>query len=317
MKNLTLIFCALFLLQISYAQKDVYLKINHKLGSSSFGFNQTATNNMNNDFQVTRLQYYISNIVLYHDGTQTAVSNKFILANGSTTTNELLGSFNITALDSIAFGIGVGPNENHLDPSTYASSHPLAPQAPSMHWGWTSGYRFIAFEGVAGASMNDLFQMHSLGDNNYKIKTIVTAGQANGNMLEVALDADYTKALEGIDVSSGVISHGETGAAKTVIDNFNAHVFTASANSVSVVKLQDINIAIYPNPVSTKESLFIQVEDAADISILVYDLTGKLYQDAVYSNQSQTIQFKDAGSYIINVLKDGKIASTHKISVYE
>ncbi|MBK7304311.1 MAG: hypothetical protein IPI90_13940 [Saprospiraceae bacterium] len=27
---------------------------------------------------------------------------------------------------------------------------PLAFQDPSMHWGWTSGYRFIALEGMIG-----------------------------------------------------------------------------------------------------------------------------------------------------------------------
>lgn len=315
MKTIILFFCLLLAVQTSHAQKDVYFKINHLLGTSSFAFNQTTPNNIGNDFQITRLQYYISNIILYHDGTQTPISNTFILVDANTVTNELLGNFNITTLDSISFGIGVGNAENHLDPTLYTASHPLAPKSPSMHWGWTAGYRFVALEGVSGISMSDVFQMHCLGDNNYKIKTIVTPGNSISNNLEIAINADYAKALSTIDVSAGVISHGETGAARTVLNNFNASVFTDASMSVPVIKLEAVNIAVYPNPVSVGQALHVEVDQALETDIEVYDVTGKLYKNTNYSPNDQTIRFMDSGWYILKVKKEGKTIATQKISV--
>lgn len=317
MKKVLILFCLFLFTQNSYAQKNVYLKINHLLGSSSFAFNQVANNDLGTDFQVTRLEYYISNIVLYHDGTQTAVTNTFILAGGAAPVNELLGAYNITTLDSIAFGIGIGPNENHLDPSSYASSHPLGLKSPSMHWGWTAGYRFIAFEGITGASFSDLFEMHSLGDANYMIKTIITAGNLNGNTLEIPIDADYTQALRGVNLNGGIISHGENGAAKTVIDNFNAHVFSAGATSVPVIKIQDISIDIYPNPIATNSSLFINYDHIQDMDIQVYDMMGKLHKNFAFNSNTRTITFSNTGMYVLNVLKNGQILFTQKIHVHE
>lgn len=315
MKTFILFFCLALAVQTSYAQKDVYFKLNHILGTSSFAFNQSTPNDVGSDFQITRLQYYISNITLHHDGTQTPVSNKFILVDANTVTNELLGNFAVTTLDSISFAIGVGNAENHLDPTLYAANHPLAPQAPSMHWGWTAGYRFVAIEGVSGVSMSDVFQMHCLGDNNYKTKTIVTTGNAVNSDLEVVIDADYAKALSAIDVTAGVISHGETGAARTVLNNFNALVFSNGSMSVPVTKLENINIAVYPNPVRIGQALQIEVDQAFETSVEVYDLTGKACQNMNYSPDDQSIRFMDSGWYILNIKKDGKTIATQKISV--
>lgn len=315
MKTIILFFCFALATQTSFAQKDIYFKLNHLLGNASFAFNQTTANDVGSDFQITRLQYYISNIVLHHDGTQTPVSNKFILVDASTTTNELLGNFNINTLDSISFGIGVGNAENHLDPTLYAASHPLAPQSPSMHWGWTSGYRFVALEGLSGISMSDVFQMHSLGDSNYKIKTIVTPGKLVNSDLEIIIDADYAKALSTIDVSSGVISHGENGEARTVLNNFNALVFSDGSMSVSVTKLETVNISVYPNPVNLGQSLQIETDKAFDIEVEVYDLTGKTYKNVTYSPDDQSLRFMDSGWYILNIKKEGKTIATQKISV--
>jgi hypothetical protein len=315
MKTFILFFCLILAVQTSYAQKDVYFKLNHTLGTSSFAFNQTTPNNIGSDFQITRLQYYISNIILHHDGTQTPVSNTFILVDASTVTNELLGNFNLTTLDSISFAIGVGNAENHLDPTLYLAGHPLAPQAPSMHWGWTAGYRFVAIEGVSGLAMSDVFQMHCLGDNNYKTKTIVTSGNAVNNDLEVVIDADYAEALNSINVSGGVISHGETGEARTVLSNFNAFVFSNGSMSVPITKLETINIAVYPNPVSVGQALQIEVDQDFETSVEVFDITGKAYKNMTYSPDDQSVRFMDSGWYILNIKKEGKTIATQKISV--
>jgi hypothetical protein len=112
----------------SIAQTNVTLKINHKLGNQPFNFSQDATNNQGDPFEVTRLEYYIAEIKLTYDGgMDTTIQDFWILVDPSNVTNASLGSFSITNLESVSFGIGVQSSVNHLDPSSYAANHPLAP----------------------------------------------------------------------------------------------------------------------------------------------------------------------------------------------
>lgn len=163
--------------------------------------------------------------------------------------------------------------------------------------------------------MSDVFQMHGLGDSNYKVKTIVTNGYINNNDLEVIIDADYAKALHSIDVSSGVVSHGETGAARTVLNNFNTLVFSDGSMSVPVVKLASSTISIYPNPVRVGQTLTIDADESLDTSVEIYDMTGKVYSNIIASPDKKNIQFLDAGWYILNLKKEGQVITSQKISV--
>ena len=100
-----------FLLLISIAssaQQDVYLKINHKLGTADFDTLLTVSNNMADSFQVTRMYYYISKIKLTYDGGQsTTLVDTYIMVDARKPVNEFIGTFNFTTLESIEFGIGV------------------------------------------------------------------------------------------------------------------------------------------------------------------------------------------------------------------
>lgn len=300
-----------------HAQQTVNFKINHMLGNNTLMLNQTAVNNTGDDFQVTRLQYYISDIVLYHDDTSTAVANLHILVNASQSTDIQLGNFNIQQLDSVSFGIGVGPNENHLDPNTYTSTHPLAPQSPSMHWGWTSGYRFIALEGVTGTNMSDVFQMHSLGDDNYHITTIVTNGIVDGTDLDVVLNADYIEALNTLDLTGGIISHGDKGEAQVVIENFNNFVFTAASSNVSVQQLAHNSIRLFPNPVQVGQAVFLQDIRPFEHFVEVFNIYGQCVKTLIPQTQQCSVQLDKAGVYLIKISNHNKQVYTYKVQVYE
>lgn len=300
---------------VGYSQKTVYLKINHALGVDPFAFNQPAVNNLGQSFEVSRMEYYISGIVLHHDGTSTALPTTYLLVNAGTTTNELLGTFPITNLDSISFAIGVDTASNHDDPATYPSTHPLAPKAPSMHWGWASGYRFVAFEGTGGIGA-DVFQMHGLDDRNYFSQTIVTAGVNTTGNIDIVLKGDYVEALHDLNVNGGLVSHGSTGAALTTLNNFNQRVFS-DASILSIQKLAPIDLSIYPNPLKLGQALTIDSKDKLDLEVQVYDLSGKLCTTAIYNNNTQTLQFSETGIYILYVLKDGQAIATQRLQVQE
>lgn len=314
-KNLLLLLA--FAALTSMAQTNVYLKINHKLGAQAFAFSQPASNNLGNDFNVTRMEYYISDIILIHDGgMQTPATDVYILANASDSTYEMLGSYNITTLEAIRFGIGVDPSHNNLDPSSYPASHPLAPKSPSMHWGWAAGYRFAAMEGRSGADLVQFYELHALDNSNYFMQTVPTAGIANGGNLVVSLDADYEMALKNIDVSSGMIIHGAGGVAITFLQNFAWSVFKSSEGNAAMgtEELENTQaITVSPNP--SNGASFLNLHNLPEQSeILLFDITGKRMQTTV-NNGRINISALNQGIYILSVTQAGKAVHTGKIVI--
>ena len=232
------------------AQTNVNLHIEHMLGSNTFAFNQTASNNLGHSFNVVRMEYYLSEITLIHDGGQdTTIDNLWILVDAGSPTTVPLGSFNISALEGIRFAVGVDSAHNHLDPASWPTGHPLAPKSPSMHWGWAAGYRFVAMEGKSGPSLNQIFEIHALGNKNYHTFSIATSGTMNGGDLDIDLKADYEGMLHDIGLNQGLVEHGENNEAAQLLENCAYHVFTASGSaSIGVEEEQSIRFDIYPNP---------------------------------------------------------------------
>lgn len=315
----TLLAIALLIGLAAGAQNNVYFKIDHFLGAKPFAFNVAATNNYGNDFSVTRLEYYIAEIVLIHDGgMQTPVANKWILANAGSTVNEILGSFNITTLEGVKFAVGVEQSVNHLDPSSYAMTHPLSPKSPSMHWGWTAGYRFVALEGSSGPGLNQNLQIHALGNGNYFTHTILTSGISSGSDITISLHADYEMALKNIDISNGFILHGEIAEARDLLVNFNYDVFTSaegnkamSTDETSLIP----NISVYPNP--SKGNLVISAEGASEnTSYMITNIIGKTIEKGAISDSGKTsISIKNSGIYFVSILKNGVSIATEKIII--
>jgi len=305
----------------AFSQSNVYLKINHLLGSTPFVFNATTSNNFGDIFNVDRLEYYISSIAIHHDGgTITNIPNTWILANASSQVYELLGNYNIITIEKITFSIGVETPTNHNDPSLYAMSHALAPKSPSMHWGWTAGYRFIAMEGLEGtSSTNQPYELHGLGDTNYFSQTILTEGMTDANGLVIELNADYEQAVKDINIASGVISHGEVNEAKKIVENFRDHVFNPVNSTVSIGDLNNENVfKIYPNPTSSNREISYEYNGEFKNGIVeITDLRGRIIQ----TKQAKTyknvlISHLDVGVYLVSFKSDsGKTVMTKKLII--
>ncbi len=318
MKKLLLAFAIIFGLSAT-AQKNVYLKIDHFLSGNAFALNTAASNNLGNSFNVNRMQYYISNIVIVHDGgQQTAITNKWILVNATATVNEMLGSFNITTVEAVKFAIGVEQAYNHLDPASYPMSHPLAPKSPSMHWGWSGGYIFAAMDGNGGAALNQPFELHGLGDNVYYTLTLPTAGIASSNDIIIGVNADYAMALKNIDVSSGGIVHSEAGAAKTLLQNFSYNVFTSAEGNASMATAEFNGASamqFYPNPTRSNVTI-THAEIDGELEYVVLDLYGKIVaKNSLTTNGNTELNFNTSGVFFISILKDGATLRTEKIVV--
>lgn len=298
-------------------QTNVRLQINHKLGASPFQFNTAATNNNNVAFQVDRLQYYVSQITLIHDGgQQTLVPNTWFLIDAGSVFDVALGSFNISNLEGVSFGIGVEQSANHLDPSTYPSTHPLAPQWPSMHWGWSAGYRFVAYEGKSGNNFNQTWEIHALEDNLYYQNSITTSGFSLGSDLVIALDADYEKALQDLDVSSGPITHGGFGEAITLLQNFRDYVFSPSL-AVGLEEKVEFSMEIGPNPVMESEFVRVTGDFPQGSELELTDLSGKKVKSYPIDGNEYYLERPGTGLYFVSVRSNGQLLATKKLVVLQ
>lgn len=295
----------------SFAQQDVYLRFMHQWDGQVYAHNTPAVLSNGETIELSRVEYYVSSIKLYHDGGQmTDLSNIYILANAVTGTMEQsLGNLNITTLDSVSFGIGVDAGSNHADPALYDMSHPLAPKSPSMHWGWAAGYRFACVEGEAGTSSSDIVEIHALGDANYFTQTIATSGTVVGGNLIIQLDAEYTKLFSGITLTGGVILHGETGPAVTLLSNFRDSVFTVSAQNVSGIGVEEYpvsNINMYPNPASTSGAE-LTFETPITGTITVLDVAGRPVNRVELNDATSAhINVPHTGVYLVEVASGGE-----------
>ena len=317
MKKITSIIIALLGATGMQAQTNINLKINHLLKDKSFAFNQTAQNDLNNNFNVKRLEYYISGISLIHDGGKvTNAKDVYILVDAGK--NELfsLGTMDVTNVEAINFAIGVSPNVNNADPSAWPNGHALAPKSPSMHWGWSAGYRFVALEGKSGKDVNFTFEIHALGNKNYFKQSIPTNATIDNNEMTITLNADYTQSIKGIDVSSGLITHGEDDEAAYSLRNFQMNVFTSldgKGNTLSVDNFKKpLQLNVYPNPNSGYFNIDLGHISINNASYEILDITGKLIQSG---NASEQITVNEKGIYFLTVVLESGNRISKKICI--
>ena len=318
-KNLLLMVAFSICSILATAQNNIQLTINHKLGDADFQMNAPAKNNLNHDFKTDRLEYYISEISIVHDGSnETLIEELWALVNAAENTTIDLGDYPITEVEGIKFHIGVDPDHNHLDPTTYPSTHPLAPQAPSMHWGWASGYRFIAFEGEAGSDLNQLVELHGLGDNNYFTTEISVSATATNGAIDVELDADYARGLENISVNNGVIVHGENDEARTILENFRDFVFSQVSVINDATEISNLeSFEVYPTLVDENQLIVklsaLDAQSAYQISIT--DIVGQQIKmfSSIQNGQNLNLENFSNGMYIVNLIKEGQPILARKI----
>ncbi|MBK9449898.1 MAG: T9SS type A sorting domain-containing protein [Bacteroidetes bacterium] len=315
MKRLYIFLLVLSAASFSFAQQNVSLRINHKLGANPFQFGATAANNNGVEFTASRLDYYISQITLIHDGgMQTSVDTTWMLVHADQPTLQALGSFNVTSLEGVRFYIGVQNAYNHLNPTGYTAPHPLALQSPSMHWGWSSGYLFVAMNGNSGNNFVQSWEIHGLEDANYYSQTITTSGTVSGQDLIIDLDADYELALRNIDVSTGPINHGGTGIARTILQNFRDHVFSpAVITGVEVANAP--SFSIFPNPASGTTRLQVAASTATESSFVVYDYTGRIIKTIVPTAGIADLNIAVSGCYLVALQQDGQTVATQRLVI--
>lgn len=309
MKNFLIFIIALmFTSVISNAQQNIYLNINHKLGSANFALNQASQNDLLQNFKITRLDYYISSIHIIHDGGQEMlVADKYILVHSENNIHELLGTFNVTNVEGVKFSIGVEAPINNQDPTLWPASHPLSPKSPSMHWGWSAGYLFVALEGKAGSNFSTGFEMHGLKNANYFSQTQMAAGVISGNEININLDADITQAVKGIDLNAGPTDHGANATDLDVLKNFRDDVFSPSINTTAISVKGITGISIYPNP--SASTFYINNLNATPYATqaVLFDILGRKVMEQKLEISLNTLEIENAGTYNLLLMNENEV----------
>jgi hypothetical protein len=304
---------------LSKAQTNLSIEINHKLNGNSFELMAEGTTNQGHPFMIDRLEYYLSGFFITSSSGESVVfDDAFLLADASETAFINLGTTNLEDIQTLSFSVGVGPDHNNGDPTLWPSDHPLAPQWPSMHWGWTAGYRFVAIEGTE-LNQNQTFELHGLGNQNYfRIDIDINQGLYEGDAV-ISLNANTEEILYDLNLDGGLIVHGDFGAAQSALSNMAARVFeyTGAALGVNENKT-NIALEIYPNPVNNETFQVAWNSSNSDFFRLeIRDLQGKLIlEESNVMSGDQVIAGKlESGFYLVQLYSEFSLLGVKKLVV--
>ncbi len=198
------------------------IEFNNIAGDQELVLNTTDySNTAGESFNISQLQYFISNIRLGRpDGTEFVLkqdSSYFLVQENNPSTHAIqlrvpAGSYNrlhfVLGVDSIRNTMGISHRTGVLDPASSMDN--------GMYWGWNSGYIFFKMEGTCSAAPADptgshKFRYHIGGFGGYlaptinNIKTISLdlsrrgiAMPAKDKKAKIHVKADLLKVFNGI-----------------------------------------------------------------------------------------------------------------------
>lgn len=304
------------------AQSKLFLELDPKLGSDPFSLGAAVAQDTY-FYKISRLEYYVSQISVTHDGGQvTPITDTFLLVRPALKNTFDLGEHpEINNVEAVKFFIGIDTSHNHLDPANWPNEHPLALQNPSMHWGWQGGYRFMVVEGNALTDSLPYFELHSIGDVNYRFVKINTPAETGPTGKTIRLNANYAGLLKGLNLTSGISAHGTTGEIVNLVKNTTAFVFSAkTATQTEVLPIFSGKMTIAPNPAQAGQiHLGVILPIGFDYRILATDSMGRVVFDSPVSEESvDFFQKKEwvAGIYFIQLFQNGRAVAVEKLLVY-
>jgi len=312
-----------FLLYISigsavFAQsKEIIFQLNHNYNGAEFVLaeyipNEPETFLVDNQCYIVdnstpvkffRMEYYlhINHITDSSGISMNFTEDTYILVNP--TQNEYnIGSHEVSDVNKLFFHLGVAPEVNHNDPTLLEASHPLAPQNPSMHWGWSAGYRFIAIEAMLDTDHNDTLdipgQYHVVDDTYYTALDITDAVVETETSITFFIDVNYDKMFENINASEGGVFHGAFDENLALVNNIATNsVFTVTENLSLTETI--VSNGIFPNPFTN----VIQLNLKQHSRVKLFNVLGDLIEIQELNKGLQRIETEQLikGLYILTI----------------
>ena len=227
--------CLLFLIPlISFSQKGVFLNLNPVFLGVSLELGTTYTHPSDQSFSIDYLNYYVSDVIITHDGGQeiTAMPSVFLVTMENFTL--FLGNYDVQNVEHIEFTLGVPARFNTqdgadaIDISSYPSDHPLSFQDPGMYWGWAFGYMHVVTAGMP------FFELHNVGPQLAKqVSLDVIPTETSSSQIDIELFCNVDRWFNSIEFSEMLVSHGAGPENVQMMSNLlTDEVFTVSAQAL-------------------------------------------------------------------------------------
>lgn len=310
----------------SFGQKNVFLTITPKVGTSDLQMGTVYPNLNGVEFELDHFDYYLSNLHIIHDGGQDLDLSDTVFLVEPDNFILYLGYLNVTDIEQINFGVGVPSNLNTsggadaIDIAAYPVGHPLSFQDPSMHWGWTAGYMHMIIGGQADSNGDDipnaLFELHNLGDANYSLVSLpVIETEISSEHVDIALTCHVDVWLKDISIETVGVLHGTSGVNGDVMKNVETEVVFDQPLTAATGTIEPTSGSLFfTSDASVITVLWQNVQNASMFQLI--DASGKIINSGTVASESGTIQLQDLsnGVFVFNLLDSkGQRLNTIKI----
>ncbi len=287
-KLIYLLLSCVVCLSVYGQSSSVSLQISHRFGAAPLELDEAIyVAGTGTVFSLARLEYYISHpYFVLDDGNTVALPVEYMLV------SERKGFLNFDLMDidpskirALGFYMGVDSVPNHSDPARHDSGHPLAPQNPSMHWGWAAGYIFMAIEGQTADDQGNItggYTVHSIGDNLYTPVELPVWPVETEDGHRIDLYADFRELIGDLELR-GLVAMGGGPQNQRLMDHIAAGSVFYDPN-LSAGLNRDFygrSVEVFPNPVSD-DHFFVKLPHPIDkpLYLTIYDSAGRICQTA-------------------------------------
>lgn len=309
MKNLLIVFL-LVSANFGWTQKNVFLNIAPLFANQTLALNQTFIGNDGIAVEIDHFNYYISDIKLFHDNNQQTNLDSDIWLLTPDQNSLYLGFMPVNQIDSINFTIGVPKRYNTQsgaaaqDISTYAASHALSFQSPSMYWGWSFGYMHMIVGGKADSNNDNIpnayFELHNLGNNNQQSITLPSIQTNIGSQIDLNYSCHLDRWLQQIPLSSTGVLHGEAGLNLQILQNVNTQTVFTLAGSAELLQSSSLLLSWKQ---SSAEITAQNLQNHLIKNCQLFANSGQKVLDFQVNNTSTSIQLEalQSGLYLIKI----------------
>ncbi len=303
MKRLSAFLLAFSFVTSVFAQinNQVICSFEHKAGTEALVLDHTEFTIWNGKkVKITRAQFYVSEVEIHQaDGSTTSLTDQYMLVNAANPAAEHnLGQWAVDNAQGLTLHLGVPQSVNHNDPSAWPADHPLAPQDPSMHWGWTAGYRFMAIEGKVDNNNDGIpettFEFHNLGDALYKTVELTGVEVAANGVLHLHLKLDYVQLFKNIAMSGNLIQHGSAAINNAMMTNAATEGFLSMSTVTATHQIvaNSLNVSASPNPFATETLIRYELPADGALTMIVTNSLGQVVRSMSSLPASGTLRFE-------------------------
>lgn len=273
------IFSLLAILTFSWAvcSQTMTVKLVHEYDGQAFAYNTDYEGWDGKMVRFTRIQYYLGNFDIIHDGGQVhSPMDSWIIASANVSDYSFEVETTISNVEAVNFEFGVDAATNDLGITTWPEGHPLSLQSPNMDWGWPEGYKFFAFEGLVDSDddgvPDEVFHLHGVGDHLLKYVTVESLPTS-----EIQLFVNVADWFEGIDLSTIGIMHGTTAEIADVSSNTLAYsVFESSSVLGNEFLKLDESVLYVDCGMEYAPTIYYDLLTELPVHLRIHDLSGNL-----------------------------------------